>query len=205
MKEDKTQEITKKEIEKTLQENPINQNYLDLRHKEVKEPVPKPQEEVPIQIEETKEPEDKKEKKKLTWWSKTFKSKNFKKPTLIAVLFLRNNGRAETMQLETRNGFFNIAKKTYHERRDCTWVVDKDRIPLAIIPEWSLIPLGTKEWEDKPMLEKFNELQDHTLKGIRHAELVKMGETDFGGIPPKKIIIWGIVILVAGIIIANYL
>ncbi len=157
-----------------MKENAVknDEKYLDLRPKVEKEVVPKPQEEVPIQIEE---PKDKKGKKKLTWWSKNFKSKDFKKPSLVAIIFLRNNGRAETMQLETRNGFFNIDKKTYHERRDCTWVVGKDRIPLAIIPEWSLIPIGTKEWEDKPMLEKFNELQDHTLKGIRHAELVKVG------------------------------
>ena len=179
--------------------------YPDLTSKAEKEIVPKPQEEAPIQMEEAKELVDEKGKKKLTWWSKTFKSKNFEKPKLIAVLFLRNNGRAETMQLETKNGFFNIDKKTYHERKDCTWVVGKDRIPLAIIPEWSLIPLGTQEWQDKPMLEKFNELQDHTLKGIRHAELVKVGGTDMGDIPMKKVILWGLVILVGGIIIANYI
>lgn len=180
------------------------EEYLDLRPKVKEELVQKPQEKIPI-IEETKEPEDKKGKKKQTWWSKSFKSNSFKKPTLIAVLFLRNNGRAETMQLETRNGFFNIARKTYHERKDCIWVVGKDRIPLAIIPEWSLIPLGTKEWDDKPMLEKFNELQDHTLKGIRHAELVKMGDKDYSNVPTKKIIVWGLIILIGGIIIANYL
>ncbi len=181
--------------------------YIDLTPVVKKEPISKPQEQTLIEepIQEIKEPLDEKEKKKMTWWSKAFKSKNFKKPTLIAVIFLRNNGRAEAMQLETRNGFFNINKKTYHERRDCTWVVGKDRIPLAIIPEWSLIPLGTKEWDDKPMLEKFNELQDHTLKGIRHAELVKGGDNDYSDIPTKKIILWGLIILVGGIIIANYL
>ncbi|KKN65817.1 hypothetical protein LCGC14_0477530 [marine sediment metagenome] len=179
--------------------------YIDLGVKAKEEPVPKPQKESPIQMEEAKEPVDEKGKKKLTWWSKMFKSKNFEKPKLIAVLFLRNNGRAETMQLEAKNGFFNIDKKTYHERKDCTWVVGKDRIPLAIIPEWSLIPLGTQEWQDKPMLEKFNELQDHTLKGIRHAELVKVGGFDTGNFSTKQLILWGLVILVGGIIVANYI
>ena len=154
----------------------------------------------------TLEDEIKKEdKKKLNWWTKAFKTKNFKKPNLVAVLFLRNNGRAEALQLESKNGFFSIARKTYHERKDCTWIVGKDRIPLAIIPEWSLIPLGTKEWQDKTMLEKFNELQDHTLKGIRHAELVKEGMKDFGNIPMKKVIMWGIIILIVGIIFVNYI
>ncbi len=176
----------------------MKEQYLDLGVK-VKEEVPQ------TKNLETEVKKDKKEKKKSNWWTKAFKSKDFKKPKLIAVLFLRNNGRAEAMQLETKNGFFNIDRKTYHERKDCTWIVGKERIPLAIIPEWSLIPLGTEEWQDKPMLEKFNELQDHTLKGIRHAELVKEGMKDFSNIPAKKIIIWGLVILVGGIIIANYI
>lgn len=176
----------------------MKEEYLELGIKKVE--TPKPQ---TLEVKVSKE--DKKEKKKLNWWTKVFKSKDFKKPKLVAILFLRNNGRAEAMQLESRNGFFSIDKKTYHERKDCTWIVGKERIPLAIIPEWSLIPLGTQEWQDKTMLEKFNELQDHTLKGIRHAELVKMGEKDPMNIPMKKIIVWGLVILVGGIIIANFI
>ncbi len=56
------------------------------------------------------------------------------------------------------------------------------------------------------MLEKFAELEQHVLKGIRQAELVKIGG---GGIEtkltPKQMILWGLVILVGGIIITNYI
>lgn len=140
----------------------------------------------------------KKEKKKKSLWESLFKKSKLKKPNTVAVIFLRNNGIAEPMEITTRNGFFNIYGKTYHENRDCVYSLTKDRIPFVIIPEWSLIPLGTKRWENKSMLEKFAELQDHALKGIRHAELVKMGEAGEKGKLSAKAIIGFIILALIG-------
>lgn len=149
--------------------------------------------------------EKKKEKKKIPFWEKIFRKSKLGKPNKVAVIFLRNNGRAEPMELETSNGFFRIAGKTYHENRDCFYSLGKERYPLALIPEWSLIPIGTKKWEDKDMLEKFAELQDHTLRGIRNAELVKMGDTEKGKINTKAAIGLGIAVIVGLAILQSYL
>ena len=75
-----------------------------------------------------------------------------------------------------------------------------------IIREWDLIPLGTKKWEDEDMREKFAELEQHVLKGIRNAELVKMGggESD-SKFTTKQLILWVIVAVVAGAILINYI
>ncbi len=155
-----------------------------------------------IKPEEKKELTNKEKKKesKKEWWNKIFKDKNkFKKTDKVAVLYLRENGNAEPMDIDVKNGFFNINEKTYHERSDCTYTVGKDRIPLAIIREKSMTPLGKSQWEDRGMQEKYFELQDHLLKGIRHAELVKMGGGE--GVSPnlKKWIAGGLglIILVA--------
>jgi len=138
-------------------------------------------------------------------WSKAFNPRKLQKPNTVAVLYLRNNGVAEPMEVEVKNGFIKIQGKTYHERADCKFSMGKERTPLAIIPEWSLIPVGTKEWEDKEMKEKFAELQDHTLKGIRNAELVRMGESDGKKMDTKTMILLGIAAIVAVVIGINYI
>ena len=116
-----------------------------------------------------------KKNKGLKWFDNLFKEKKFKKPNMVAVVYLRNNGTAEPMEMQTKNGFFNINSRTYHERKDCTYILNikNNRLPLAIIPEWSMTPLGTKRWNEQEMHEKFNEFQDHTLRAIRHAEIVR--------------------------------
>jgi len=142
--------------------------------------------------------EGNKKKKKLNFWQRWFSSKKLDKPNLVAVLFLRNNGNAETLIIPTIRNFFSINGKTYHERRDCTYTVTKERKPLAVIREWDMMPIGTKNWDELEMRKKFSELQDQTLRGIRHAELVKMGDKE-----GKKVNTKTIVLVIIGIIIAG--
>ncbi len=157
------------------------------------EPLEIPQEmKVPLREKEEKKKKKKKKKELEGVWDSPFNKKKLKKPTYVAVIYLRNNGKADRLEAETKHGFFQINDKTYHEDRDCIFRL-KEGYPLAIIPEWSLIPYGTARWHDKTMLEKFAELQDHALRGIRHAELVKMGERDKPKISGKAIV--GLIIL----------
>ena len=135
------------------------------------------------------------EKKKSGLWDKVWKKNKLKLPRKVAVLFLTNNNEAIPMEVEVRNGFYNIRGKSYHERDDCIYTMTKQRIPLAIIPEWSLIPIGTKKWEDKTIREKFLEVQTHAMRGIRHAELVRMGEKD-KPINVKVMILIGIALII---------
>ncbi len=145
--------------------------------------------------------EKRKAKKKKTVWTGAFRERKLKKPNTVAVLFLHNNGRAEPMEVEVKKGFFNIYGRTYHENKDCMYSFTRERTPLAVIPEWSLIPLGTQKWNDQSTLEKFAELQDHVLKGIRHAELVKMGEREGSKLTTKSIILM-IILGIIGIAVA---
>ena len=112
----------------------------------------------------------------------------------------------QTMEQEPDSmGFFHIRGKTYHEDRDCVYRMGKDKHPLAIIPEWNVTPIGTKAWEDKIMQEKFAVLQDHVMKGIRHAERVRMGERAEGGkLNAKGIIGIGIIVIVLFAVVINY-
>jgi len=144
--------------------------------------------------------------KEKKWWGKHFSKDKIKKSNRVGVIYLRNNGNVDLLEIQTNNGSFSIDGKPFHENRHCVYTLTKDRIPLMIVREWDLIPLGTKKWDDEPMLEKFAELEQHVLKGIRQAELVKVGG---GGIEtkltPKQMILWGLVILVGGIILTNYI
>ncbi len=126
------------------------------------------------------DPKTLKEKTKLGFWEKTWRKRKLKINNIVAVLYLNENGTAETMEVKSEKGFFNIKGKTYHERNDCTFTMSKDRYPLAIIHEWSITPEGTKTWDEKEIQEKFSLFQDHAIKGIRHAERVRLGERGEG-------------------------
>lgn len=159
----------------------------------------------------TKKKEDKKKKSKI--WDKSWKKKKLEKPTMTAVLFLRNNGRVERFEAETKKGFFEYRGKTYHEDRDCIWRMGKEGIPLMIVEEDSLIPMGTRRWyENRPnennldlMKRKFAELQDHLLRGIRHAELVRMGERDGKKLSGKAVIGLIIIGIIAFAVVMQYI
>jgi len=197
---DKQIEDLQRQKESFKEENKV-QNKIDELERKIKEleVIPESQ-----STNNEKPNKSKKTKEKESWWSKFFSGKKLKKPNVVAVIYLRNNGNAEMMEVESKNEMFSIHGKTYHERNDCIYTVTKDRIPMAIIPEWSLIPIGTKRWEDHPMLEKFSQLEEHVLKGIRHAELVRRDGQESKPISTKQMIFWVIIAIVAGAILINY-
>ncbi len=139
-------------------------------------------------------------------WAKAWNKNKLKKPNAVAVLYLKENKNAEPMVVQTKRGFFSINGKTYHERRDCTYtLMGKERTPVAIIHEWSMTPIGTKEWEDKEIQEKCAICQDHIMQGVRHAERVRMGEKMDGmTMTPKTMIVLGILVIIAIAFVAGY-
>ena len=137
--------------------------------------------------------------KKTSLFGKLFKNKKLGKPKTVAVIYLRNNGLAEFMEVQVKQGFFGIYGKTYHERRDCTYVATKNRFPLALIMEDEILPIGLKSWNDKDLREKCLALQEHVMSGIRHAERVRMGDKGQNNFDVKKILGF---LIVAGIAIA---
>jgi len=145
-----------------------------------------------------------KEVKKKTLWDKMFRKSRLKKPNTTAVIYLRKNGIAEPMEVELRKGFFNIYGKTYHEDRDCIYRLGKEKYPLAIIPEWNVVPIGKEEWDLKDMQEKFSTLQDHVMKGIRHAERVRMGEKEPMRMNGKALITIGIMVIIGIAFLMQY-
>ncbi len=129
--------------------------------------------------EEVKESDEKKdEKKKLTFWDKVFNKKKLKKPESVAVLYLRKNGIAEPMYIEPKHEMFRVGSNTYHQRKDCKYLITKNKIPLVIIPEEGLVPTGNKEYYDLDVQVRCKEHQDSAIKAIRHAEIVRMGYDD---------------------------
>lgn len=172
------------------------------------ESVPKPSLEQRVDVPDKK----KKKKKDKSVWDGMFNHRKLKKPKSVAVLFLRNNGKAESSEQITKNGFFSISGNTYHEDKDCIWRMGKDGISLAIIEENSLMPLGTRNWYEKRKDEgqidywqrKFAELQDHVMKGIRHAELVKYGGQE-KKMTAKNWILLGLALVVGLIIAQNFI
>ncbi|KKN69587.1 hypothetical protein LCGC14_0438900 [marine sediment metagenome] len=150
--------------------------------------------------------QDIKKNKKKSFWDKFWKMKKLEKKGMVAILFLRDNGNAERMELRPKQGMFNIYGTSYHERADCTYRVTKDRYPLVVIRESNLLPEGTKIWEEREMQEKTALCQDHVMKGIRHAERVRAGE-NMGGtkISGKTAVGIAIAIIIVLAFLMNYI
>lgn len=148
----------------------------------------------------------KSDKKKKGLWEKIWNTKKLDRKNTVAVIYLRENGIAEPMEVMSKRGFFQIDGKTYHERRDCIYTMNKDRYPLAIIPEWHMTPLGTKSWYDKTPQEQISILQDHCMNGIRHSERVRSGE-NMGGtkINAKNLIVLGIALIIGIALVIPYI
>ncbi len=155
-----------------------------------------------------KDKEKKKDKSKdKTLWTKIFNKNKLKKTNKVAVIYLRDNGRAEPMELIVDSkGFFNVNGRVYHEDRDCTYLLGKDKHPFAIIPEWSVVPFGRKSWYDQPMQKIFCILQDHVMKGIRHAERVRTGEKGEGlKLNAKQVILYIVLGIIVVAVLVNYI
>lgn len=137
----------------------------------------------------------KEEGKKKAFWDRKWRKSKLKKPQNVAIIYLRNNGRAEALVIKSEDGLFNIYGKTFHEDTACIYTLGKDRIPLAVIQEWNMIPIGTKEYQDKSIFQKISELQDHAIKAFRRAELVRMSQERERGQLNWKAILLGIIVL----------
>ena len=127
------------------------------------------------------------EKKDKTFWEKFFNNKKVDKPNTVAILLLRINGEATPLYREyDEEGMFRIDDikknpfaKTYHIRHDCIHriKIKKDTIPLCILPEWSLVPLGTRLYWEMGVERRGMEAQEEFLKAIRAEEVVKQDES----------------------------
>lgn len=156
---------------------------------------------------ETEEkPKEEKREEKQKWFNKFFNNERLKKSNKVAVVFLRNNRLADFKEVEARNGYFSIEGKNYHVDNDCIYSTQKDRIPMAIIREWDLMPLGTKQYEDDEMRNRFAKLESHVLNGIKNAELARTGGSGFGNnLTNKQIILYAIIGIVAVALIVGYI
>ncbi len=146
-----------------------------------------------------------KKKKDKKWFERFFNKDKLQKSNKVAVVYLLDNHLADFMELDTIDGKFKINNQEYHVDKDCMFTTRKDRIPLVIIREWDIVPLGTKKWEDETMRIKFSELEKHVLRGIKNAELYKVGDNNPMKITGKQMILWGLAALIVGAVVINYI
>lgn len=121
----------------------------------------------------------------------------------VAVLYLRESGIADLKYVRPQNGMFIVDGRYYHTTGSCIFNLGKKRIPLAVIPEWSFVPLSRKEYE-KVMGSKYQEAQLLIIKSLENAEIVKINQD---GMPKSKgdakVIVWILIAAVVGLFMLN--
>lgn len=166
--------------------------------------IPEP----PIKSKKNKE---KKTPKQKGFFDKFFNKERMQKGKKVGIVYLRDNGLADFKEVEARDEEFIVEGKPYHVERDCIYTTQKHRIPLAIIREWDLIPLGTKKWydtegKDEKMREKFAQLERHVLRGIKNFELWKVQDKSSAqNVNVKKAILYAIIAFVIGAVVIGFL
>lgn len=117
----------------------------------------------------------------------------------VVVLYLRDSGIGEFKYVKPNNGMFIVEGRYYHINHSCIYNIGKKRIPLAVIPEWSFIPLSKKEYEII-LGAKYQDAQMLIIKSLENAEVVKINQDVT---PTKKgdpkLIGWILVAAVVGV------
>lgn len=121
----------------------------------------------------------------------------------VCVLFLRESSTGEIKYVKPSNGMFIVEGRYYHMIDSCIFNIGPKRIPLAVIPEWSFIPLSKKVYKDS-LGSKEAESQALIIKSLENAEIVKINQDNQ---PPRKtdskLIIWIIIAAVIGIYVLS--
>jgi hypothetical protein len=142
------------------------------------------------------ETQEKPQKKKIFKLPLFVKSKVGKKKYTnhALVVFLRRNREIDLKYTEIYNNVISIENKFYDARADCYYTYGKERVPTLILPEWSLVPIGTKDYQDAVKEGTTTDGQDIIIEGFERKEIGRKKGT---GIELKHIIIIVIVALVA--------
>ena len=116
------------------------------------------------------------------------------------ILFLRNNGVAQTMFVAPEGDMYDIEGKKYHQRFGSDWEL-KEGIKtkkIKIIPEWGMYPLGNSDYI-KELKAEDSQIQYDMIHAIQTAETVRYLEEKKGKqISPKLVVIGIIALIVVG-------
>ena len=93
----------------------------------------------------------------------------------VAVLYLRNSGHGEFKYVKPENNMFVINDKYYHQKEACVYTIGKKRTPLAVIPEWSFIPI-TRDKHGELLGVEMQEAQTQAIKAMETVEIVRRGD-----------------------------
>lgn len=114
----------------------------------------------------------KKPKFGLPNWIKTkIGKKKFKNHALV--IYLRRNREVELKFVEIENDTVCVDGKYYDARVDCYYTYGKSRFPTLVLPEWSLRPLGTEDYQKALAKGETVDAQDITIKAHERMEASK--------------------------------
>lgn len=93
----------------------------------------------------------------------------------VAILYLRNSGYGEFKYVKPENNMFVINNKYYHQKSSCVYTIGKKRTPMAVIPEWSFIPITRNEHGELLGID-IQEAQTQAIKAMETVEIVRRGD-----------------------------
>lgn len=98
--------------------------------------------------------------------------KTIAKKNTVQVVYLRTNQNMEFKVCPIINGAVIIDKKKIHTASSDFIYLYKGKVPTLIVPEWSLIPIGTKEFYDAVKNKQIADPQTIIIRALEAAEAI---------------------------------
>lgn len=180
----KGDDIKKALLDKGWQEKDVDNILKKLTHKKGLQTVIK---ELSEKVDMIVDPKKAKEKRWRPKFSVRKQLKSLATKNKILVNLLGTNRNAKLITAKIQDGFIVIDGKYHACSTDFVYLMD-GKFPMIVLPEWSLLPIGTKDYYDA--LDKNTagvEAQKIIIRAMEHAATV--AHKPLG----KKAIIWIIV------------
>ncbi len=117
--------------------------------------------------------------------------KSMVKKSKALILYLRTNRTIDIRIGKIKEGMLMVDDKTFNGSTDFFYLY-RGKIPTIVVPEWSLNPIGTKDYYDAVKNKTVIDPQTIIIRAIEAAEIAA-GKKKMGG----KALIWIILIGVA--------
>lgn len=116
--------------------------------------------------------------------------KRLAKRNKILVLYLRTNRSSIYKICEIKNGMVVVDGNKIHQASMDFVYLHQGRTPMMVVPEWSLTPIGTKDYYDAVRDKKIADPQTIIIRAMEMAEVITAKKVN------KMALVW-IVIAVA--------
>ena len=142
--------------------------------------------------------ENTKDKKKIFFMPRKIRNKarSIIKKNRVVVLMLKTNRDIEYSIVDIVSGFVKVKDYYYNARADCVWRDNMTKLPMLVLREWDMQPVGTKDFEQVVKEGRYTSPQKVLINFLEMHKFVDTAKKQISG----KMVIF----IIIGIVVVIY-